>query len=392
MKIYIRSIAVALALSLTPLTNAAAIPDFTDPTLPTIVSFSQWIEIGNKGEITFKTETSLRWKKNRPTIFAGSMGILENKNSELAQPCYAIGNVDNGFGSVRKLGGNSIEITPDQIFKEIIDGDFKITTYLFSQNLEEPVKSPHTPFEWNYCRGIHRPFTIGIYDETGRIKTLNDERFNSEPLPGVSVSQYSYFWYNNPKFYPCPPANPALPEGYHTARSVCDSINPFVSGITISDSIFIEAKAVREKFIAEEKAEADRSASQRVLQETFLASVGTLNKYKADITKLFNDYPAYFQQNPDLKASLQRAIDYVVPALASQSEVDAIRDLITGASKSSLASDYLLAQSGITKYLAAETVKSKTVRKATTITCIRGKLTKKVTAVNPKCPSGYKKK
>jgi hypothetical protein len=391
-KIYIRSIAVALALSLTPLTNAAAIPDFTDPTLPTIVSFSQWIEIGNKGEITFKTETSLRWKKNRPTIFAGSMGILENKNSELAQPCYAIGNVDNGFGSVRKLGGNSIEITPDQIFKEIIDGDFKITTYLFSQNLEEPVKSPHTPFEWNYCRGIHRPFTIGIYDETGRIKTLNDERFNSEPLPGVSVSQYSYFWYNNPKFYPCPPANPALPEGYHTARSVCDSINPFVSGITISDSIFIEAKAVREKFIAEEKAEADRSASQRVLQETFLASVGTLNKYKADITKLFNDYPAYFQQNPDLKASLQRAIDYVVPALASQSEVDAIRDLITGASKSSLASDYLLAQSGITKYLAAETVKSKTVRKATTITCIRGKLTKKVTAVNPKCPSGYKKK
>lgn len=28
----------------------------------------------------------------------------------------------------------------------------------------------------------------------------------------------------------------------------------------------------------------------------------------------------------------------------------------------------------------------------TTITCIKGKLTKKVTAVNPKCPSGYKKK
>jgi len=30
--------------------------------------------------------------------------------------------------------------------------------------------------------------------------------------------------------------------------------------------------------------------------------------------------------------------------------------------------------------------------KNTTITCIKGKLTKKVTAVNPKCPSGYKKK
>jgi hypothetical protein len=30
--------------------------------------------------------------------------------------------------------------------------------------------------------------------------------------------------------------------------------------------------------------------------------------------------------------------------------------------------------------------------KKTTITCVKGKLTKKVIAVNPKCPTGYKKK
>jgi hypothetical protein len=30
--------------------------------------------------------------------------------------------------------------------------------------------------------------------------------------------------------------------------------------------------------------------------------------------------------------------------------------------------------------------------KKTTITCIKGKLTKKVTAVKPKCPAGYKLK
>ena len=34
----------------------------------------------------------------------------------------------------------------------------------------------------------------------------------------------------------------------------------------------------------------------------------------------------------------------------------------------------------------------KPVVKATTITCVKGKTTKKVTAVNPKCPSGYTKK
>jgi hypothetical protein len=32
------------------------------------------------------------------------------------------------------------------------------------------------------------------------------------------------------------------------------------------------------------------------------------------------------------------------------------------------------------------------VAKKITITCIKGKLTKKVTAVKPKCPAGYKKK
>jgi hypothetical protein len=31
-------------------------------------------------------------------------------------------------------------------------------------------------------------------------------------------------------------------------------------------------------------------------------------------------------------------------------------------------------------------------KKKTTITCVKGKLTKKVTAVKPKCPAGYKKK
>jgi hypothetical protein len=33
-----------------------------------------------------------------------------------------------------------------------------------------------------------------------------------------------------------------------------------------------------------------------------------------------------------------------------------------------------------------------TANKRVTITCIKGKLIKKVTAINPKCPKGYKKK
>jgi len=36
--------------------------------------------------------------------------------------------------------------------------------------------------------------------------------------------------------------------------------------------------------------------------------------------------------------------------------------------------------------------KASAALKKTTITCVKGKLTKKVTAVKPKCPSGYKLK
>jgi hypothetical protein len=35
---------------------------------------------------------------------------------------------------------------------------------------------------------------------------------------------------------------------------------------------------------------------------------------------------------------------------------------------------------------------AKIVVKKTSITCVKGKTSKKVTAVNPKCPTGYKKK
>ena len=141
------------------------------------------------------------------------------------------------------------------------------------------------------------------------------------------------------------------------------------------------------------KSELDDKAStlNTEMNETFNALSNNLNKYKNDISQLFRDYPSYFNQAPELRSSLQRAIDYKIPTAASQSGIDAIRELIGGGSGSALASDFLLAQAGITKYVALENIKAKTAKK-TTITCIKGKLTKKVTAVNPKCPAGYKKK
>jgi hypothetical protein len=44
----------------------------------------------------------------------------------------------------------------------------------------------------------------------------------------------------------------------------------------------------------------------------------------------------------------------------------------------------------ITRQVASAQIKATGARQ--TITCIKGKQTKKITAVNPKCPSGYKKR
>jgi hypothetical protein len=155
-------------------------------------------------------------------------------------------------------------------------------------------------------------------------------------------------------------------------------------------------KAAAEKAAAEkaaaEKAAAEKAAADTELNLNFGSVVATLNRYKKDISKLFSDYPLYFQQNIELKSSLQRAIDYNIPSIASQSEIDSIRNLIAGGTKTALASDFLIAQSGIKSYLAQEASKSKTTKRTTTITCTKGKQIKKVTAVSPRCPSGFKKK
>ena len=50
------------------------------------------------------------------------------------------------------------------------------------------------------------------------------------------------------------------------------------------------------------------------------------------------------------------------------------------------------AKAAAAKILAAAKAKAAAAKKKTTITCVKGKLIKKVTAVKPVCPKGYKKK
>jgi hypothetical protein len=81
------------------------------------------------------------------------------------------------------------------------------------------------------------------------------------------------------------------------------------------------------------------------------------------------------------EAEAKAAADKLAAELKAKAEVDRIASELKAKqdAESKAAADALAAQK-------AAALKKKT------ITCVKGKLTKKVTAVSPKCPTGYKKK
>lgn len=74
-------------------------------------------------------------------------------------------------------------------------------------------------------------------------------------------------------------------------------------------------------------------------------------------------------------------------------ELKARQDAEAKAAADKVAAEKIIAdaESEAAKIIADAKAKAAETKK-TTITCVKGKLTKKVTAVNPKCPKGYKKK
>ena len=92
-------------------------------------------------------------------------------------------------------------------------------------------------------------------------------------------------------------------------------------------------------------------------------------------------YTLLIKNNIGLKLSLS-----LIPKDVANS--DAAKQLFTDAENTRISNVKLVQAEKDAKAAAAKTVATK----KTTITCVKGKLTKKVTAVKPKCPAGYKKK
>ena len=176
-----------------------------------------------------------------------------------------------------------------------------------------------------------------------------------------------------------------------------------VSGVPSSSLPFIEAPVTVSFVTATPSASptptAAKSSSQDEAQalnllNQYTPKVATLEKLKEQISSWFLQYPNFFIANPALKVGLQRAINYKAVLAPTQNDVDAIVVLLLGdASEQGVLPLKTQVEALIAKQVAEDLAASKTaIKKQLTITCVKGKLTKKVTAIKPVCPSGYKKK
>ncbi len=126
-----------------------------------------------------------------------------------------------------------------------------------------------------------------------------------------------------------------------------------------------EAKAKAE---AEAKAKAELAASELAARE--LAEKPLCEARRKELTQLGETLKKYIKSNPGKSAEIELTVLRLNSALNSSCVAEVTL------------SDF--------QREATELIKSSS--KKTTITCLKGKTIKKVTAVKPKCPKGYKKK
>jgi predicted nucleic acid-binding Zn-ribbon protein len=147
-----------------------------------------------------------------------------------------------------------------------------------------------------------------------------------------------------------------------------------------------EAKA---KVDAEAKAKADAEAKAKADAEA-KAKADAEAKAKADAeakAKELAEKTACDARKNDLSTLSQEFLKFKKANPSKSEEVDSTLSRLNSALKSNCVAEVTLAD-----FQREYQDLTKSSSKKTTITCVKGKLTKKVTAINPKCPAGYKKK
>ena len=159
------------------------------------------------------------------------------------------------------------------------------------------------------------------------------------------------------------------------------------------------ADKAAEELKAKQEAEAKAAADLKAKQEAEAKAAADLKaKQEAEekaAAELKTKQEAEAKAAADLKAKQEAeakvAADKAAADLKTKQEADAkaAADKAAADLKAKKAAD---AKAAAAKILADAKAKAAAANKKTTITCVKGKLVKKVTAAKPVCPKGYKKK
>ena len=323
-----------------PAISATAIePDFKDIYLPIIQSISI------SHEVSVTSDSS--GKKQYPVVFKVDLNVKVHRNSLAGFGIRYIGPVSTTLNLCQSISDqapnwNGIWISIGNIRSAGGEGDLKTIPglksrtqsedwFLESYQLEIPLQSNINFFP---CQGKNTVDSIILRDVAGRFKQFVT-RVDGSPSP-LKENQPDSFETNlilsqQPESG-CPKVMGGVWSGLPT-RCI-DKFQPASLSVSFSEKDKIAAELRADKAAADAKAAADKAAA---------------DKAAADLK---------------LKEEAQAAADKLIAD----------------------------AKIAAAKILAAAKANAAATAKKTTITCIKGKLTKKVTAVNPKCPSGYKVK
>jgi hypothetical protein len=138
-----------------------------------------------------------------------------------------------------------------------------------------------------------------------------------------------------------------------------------------ADKAVANAKAAADKAVADAKAAAEKAAAEKDAAEKAAADKASFERVLVEIDNLSGKVATLLIKKPELKTEIREI----------QSSLKTLKTRASEFSLLVLNYAVLAFQEEIKKY-----------EKSTTITCVKGKLTKKVTEIKPVCPKGYKKK
>jgi hypothetical protein len=178
------------------------------------------------------------------------------------------------------------------------------------------------------------------------------------------------------------------------SESTCPSTFNQVIQAGIKDKQEIELKAKQEAEAEKIKEEAESKARAELIATTLRGNKDVCSSLNGELIEVREStrkaallYPTYSKVFEDLFTKLPKLLDCEnLDVISFASNLSTQRDILSVV-KSALVNGISFAELAAKQEKAAADAAAK---KSITITCVKGKLTKKVTAVKPKCPSGYK--